>query len=263
VPRGWWLVIAVVLSAVPVAAQESSVSDAADRPGFADSAVLLGRGHVQVEFGFTSDHETGDPGEVRSFTAPQSELHAGVTSRLDVSLSWDGLVLTTTPAAPSGTEARDTGYADVRVGAKLAVLRRPRVNSALIGYVYAPVGSASVSDHYADPAARLAWAVAISERVGVSGTADVQAVRDEDDHVHAKPAASATVSTTLTGALNGFVGLVAEPASLHSKPNLISIEAGLVLPFAARNQFDVWVNHRIAGDPDRWFVSAGFVRRLR
>ena len=254
--------IAVVLSAGPVTAQESSVSDAADRPGFADSPVLLGRGHVQVEFGFTSDHESGDFGEVRSFTAPQSELHAGVTSRLDVSLSWDGVVSTTTPAAPSGIEERDTGYADVRVGAKLAVLRRPRVNSALIGYVYAPVGSASVSDRYADPAARLAWAVAISERVGISGTADVQAVRDEDVHVHAKPAASAAVSTAITGALNGFVGLVAEPASLHSRPSLLSVEAGLVLPFA-RNQFDVWVSHRVTGDPDRWFVSAGFVRRLR
>jgi hypothetical protein len=218
---------------------------------------------VQIEFGFTSEHETGESGAVRSFTAPQSELHAGVTSRFDVSVSWDGFVSATMPAAPAGIEEHDTGYADVRVGAKLAVVRRPRVNSALITYLNAPVGSAFVTDHYTDPAARLAWSVTISERVGVSGTADVQAVRDEDDHVHAKPAASAAVSTTLTGALNGFVGLVAEPASLHSRPSLMSVEAGLVLPFAARNQLDVWVSHRVAGDPDRWFVSAGFVRRLR
>jgi hypothetical protein len=26
---------------------------------------------------------------------------------------------------------------------------------------------------------------------------------------------------------------------------------------------DVWVSHRFTGDPDDWFVSAGFVRRLR
>ncbi len=257
------LAIAVVLSAVPVAAQESSVADAADRPGFADSPALLGRGHVQVEFGFTNEHEGGDSGTVRFFTAPQSELHAGVTSRFDVSVSWDGFVSTTTSTAQSGTEQHDTGYADIRVGAKLAVVQHSRVHSALIAYLNAPVGSAFVTDHYGDPAARLAWSVAISERVGVSGTGDVQAVRDEDDHVRAKPAASADVSAALTGALNGFVGLVAEPASLHSRPSLLSVEGGLVLPFAARNQLDVWVSHRVTGDPDRWFVSAGFVRRLR
>ena len=261
--RVWPLVIVAVLSAFPVAAQESSVADAADRPGFADSPVLLGRGHVQMEFGFTTEHEGGDPGAVRSFTAPQTELHAGVFSRFDVSVSWDGFVSATTPASQSGTEEHDTGYADVRLGTKLALLHRPRLDTTLITYVNAPVGSTFVTDHYSDPTARLAWAIAISDRVDVSGTIDLKAVRDEDDHLHAKPAASAAVSTTLTDALNGFVGLVAEPASLHSRPNLVSVEAGLILPFADRNQIDVWVSHRFPGDPEDWFVSAGFVRRLR
>ena len=261
--RVWPLVIVAVLSAFPVAAQESSVADAADRPGFADSPVLLGRGHVQMEFGFTTEHEGGDAGAVRSFVAPQTELHAGVFSRVDVSVSWDGVVSATTPASQSGIEEHDTGYADVRLGTKLALVHRPRLDTALITYVNAPVGSAFLTDHYSDPTARLAWAIAISDRVGVSGTLDLKAVRDEDDHLHAKPAASAAVSSTLTGALNGFVGLVAQPASLHSRPSLMSVEAGLVLPFADRNQIDVWVSHRISGDPDDWFVSAGFVRRLR
>jgi hypothetical protein len=216
-----------------------------------------------MEFGFITEHEGGDSVTVRSLTAPQTEVHVGVFSRVDVSVSWDGVVSATTPASPSGTEEHDTGYADVRFGAKLALAHRPHLDAALIAYVNAPVGSASVTDHYSDPTARLAWAIAISDRVDVSGTADLKAVRDEDDHVHAKPAASAAVSSTLTGALNGFVGLVAEPGSLHSRPNLVSVEAGLILPFAHRNQVDVWVSHRISGDPDDWFVSAGFVRRLR
>jgi hypothetical protein len=84
------LAIAVVLSAVPVAAQESSVADVAHRPGCADSPALLGRGHVQVEIVFTNEHEGGDSGTVRFFTARQSELQARVTSRFDVSISWDG-----------------------------------------------------------------------------------------------------------------------------------------------------------------------------
>jgi hypothetical protein len=182
-------VIVAVLSAFPVAAQESSVADAADRPGFADSPVLLGRGHVQIEFGFTTDHEDGDAGVVRSFTAPQTELHAGVFSRVDISVSWDGFVSATASPSQAGTEEHDTGYADVRLGAKLALVHRPRLDTTLITYVNAPVGSAFVTDHYSDPTARLAWGIAISDRVDVSGTIDLKAVRDEDDHVHAKPAA--------------------------------------------------------------------------
>jgi hypothetical protein len=255
------LVIVAVLSAFPVAAQESSVADASDRPGFADSPVLLGRGHVQLEFGFTSEHEGGDSGTVRSFTAPQTELHAGVFSRVDVSVSWDGFVSATAPASPSGTEEHDTGYADVRLGAKLALVHRPRLDTALITYVNAPVGSVRHR-----PLLRPNGTFGVDDRDLGScrhvGNYRSEAVR-EDDHLHAKPALSAAVSSTLTAALNGFVGLVAEPASLHSRPNLVSVEAGLVLPFADRNQFDVWVSHRFPGDPDDWFVSAGFVRRLR
>jgi hypothetical protein len=51
------LVIAAVLWAAPVAAQERAVADTADRPGFADGSVLLGRGHVHVKFGITTDSD--------------------------------------------------------------------------------------------------------------------------------------------------------------------------------------------------------------
>jgi hypothetical protein len=33
----------------PLSAEPPSASDTADRPGFADSAVVIGRGHVQLE----------------------------------------------------------------------------------------------------------------------------------------------------------------------------------------------------------------------
>ena len=68
------------------------MGDAADRPGFADSAVLAGRGHILFETGFTLAHDGDDRASIRTLTWPQVELHGGLTSWLDASVIWDGLV---------------------------------------------------------------------------------------------------------------------------------------------------------------------------
>lgn len=178
-------------------------------------------------------------------------------------MTWDGLVSTTTPSSASSVEERTTGGADVRIGAKLGLVKRPNVDMALIGYFDLPVGSASVSSGYADPLARLAWGASVSDRIGVSGTADLGGVREGDDRVHLKPAASVSLAGSVGGSLAGFVGVVAEPPDLGSRPSVWSVQAGLELQLGVRTQLDVWVGRRVAGGPDDWFVSAGFVRRLR
>jgi hypothetical protein len=87
---------------MPAGAQQSpSVSDTADRPGFVDSPVLLGRGDFQIESGVTFEHEGNEPRSNKAFTWPQSELHAGITPRLDLSLTWDGLISTAMPSSAS------------------------------------------------------------------------------------------------------------------------------------------------------------------
>ena len=242
-----------------------SVGDAADRPGFADSPVLAGRGHILFETGFTLAHDGGDRASVRTLTWPQVELHGGLTSWLDVSVIWDGLVSARTRTSASGMVDEDTttGLDDFRVGAKLRLVRRPRFDAAFIAYVNVPVGSDVVSRRYADPLTRLAWSLATSDRTWVNGTVDLQAAREEDGELRAKPAVSAALGCAITGALDGFVGVVAEPPAFASRPNVWSVEAGLVRAIGERHQVDVWVSRRVSGDIDGWFVSAGFIRRLR
>ena len=237
------------------------MTDTADRPGFADSPVLLGRGHLQIESGFTSEHEGDREQSLDARTWPQLELHAGVSSRFDVSVVWDGLVSSTVTTG-SGREEEARGSSDFRVGGKLRLVHRPRLDAALVGYLNVPVGSTALSSRYADPFARLAWGVAVSDRIGISGTGDLKAVR-EDGRVQMKPAAGAALASSIHGALDGFVGLAAEPRAFGSKPAVVSVETGLVLAVGTQTQIDVWVSNRITGDPDGWFVSAGFVRRLR
>jgi len=133
----------------------------------------------------------------------------------------------------------------------------------LIGYVELPVGSDSVSSGYADPLARFAWGVSLGDGVGLSGTADLGAAREADGRVRPKPAVSASVGATVVRNLNGFVGIVAESPAAGSRPDVWSIEGGVVLPLGVRTQIDVWASRRLAGGPDDWFLGAGIVRRLR
>ena len=245
---------------LPVHAQQPppSVGDTADRPGFADSPVLLGRGHIQIESGFAWEHEGRGVDVTKTVTVPQLELHAGLARRLEVSFAWDGLV-----SSVSNPEGRSTSGADVRVGAKFGLVNRPGVDAALIGYAILPVGSGSVSSGYADPLARFAWGMSISDRVGLSGTADLGAAREDDGGVRPKAAASTSLGTTVVRNLNSFVGLVAESRAVGSRPDVWSVEAGFLLPLGVRAQVDVWVSRRVAGGPDDWSVGAGIVRRLR
>jgi hypothetical protein len=142
--------------------------------------------------------------------------------------------------------------ADVRLGAKFGLVNRPGVDAALIGYVELPVGSGSVSSGYADPLARFTWGISITDRVGLSGTADLGAAREADDRVRPKPAASASLGTTIVRNLNGFVGIVVESPPLGSRPDVWSVQAGFVLSLGVRTQIDVWASRRLAGGPEDW-----------
>ena len=222
--RGLGTALLLGLVSVPAAAQqpEPSVGYAADQPGFADSPILLRPGQIQIEAGFTWERD--DPGAALTQTStwPQVELHGGIIPRVELSLAWDGLVSVAAPDSTTNPGERSTGLADVRLGAKFSLVNRPNVGAALIAYGNLPVGSEAFSSHYADPRTRLAWAIAVSNRVGrLSGTLDLGAAREEDGRVRAKPAASMSLGSIVVRTLNGFIGIVLRSAAAGSRPDLL------------------------------------------
>ena len=263
--RGLGTVALVGLVSVPAAAQgpEPSVGYVADRPGYADSSILLRPGQIQIEAGFTWERDDAGAALTQTSTWPQVELHGGIIPRVELSLAWDGLVSIAAPDSTTNPGERSTGLADVRLGAKFRLVDRPNVSAALIAYGNLPVGSEAFSSHYADPRTRLAWAIAVSNRVGLSGTLDLGAAREEDGRVRAKPAASISLGTIVVRALNGFIGIIDESPEAGSRPDLWSVETGAVLALGVRTQIDVWVNRRVSGGPDNWFIGGGVARRLR
>jgi len=253
----------VPLTSVRAQQPPPSVADAADRPGFADSPIVLRRGQIQFESGLAWERLGRGQNRARTITWPQMELHGGVAPRLEVSITWDGLVSVSTANPPPALETRRTGLADVRLGAKFAVASGSRFDAAVIGYVSLPVGNEVVSSGYADTLARFAWMVALDDRFSLAGTADIGAERQDDGRVRPKPAASAALGSTVVAALNGFAGIVVESPPIGSLTDVWSVEGGLTLPVGHLTQIDVWVSRRLSGGPYDWAIGAGFVRRLR
>ena len=263
--RGLGTVVLVVLVSVAVAAQqpEPPVGYAADRPGYADSPILLRPGQIQIEAGFTWERDGTGAALTQTSTWPQVELHGGIIPRVELSLAWDGLVSVAAPDSTTKSGERSTGLADVRLGAKFSLVNRPM--SAPRSSRTGICRSAARPCRRTMPTLGLAWPGASRSRVALEyqGTVDLGAAREEDRHVRAKPAASMSLGTTVVRSLNGFIGVVAESPEAGSRPDLWSVETGAVLALGVRTQIDVWVNRRLSGGPDNWFIGGGIARRLR
>jgi hypothetical protein len=247
-------------TAAPLAAQSSAptVSDTADRPGFADSARVLGRGHVQLETGVLVGHDGGDGDSATTVTLPQAQLRAGLASRLDVSLWWDGLVRMST----TGLAAVEMASADPRIGVKIQLLHHDTLDLALVASAGVPVGSRSLSSGDSDPQARLEWGAAISRTLGLSGTLDVAEDR-RDGTWRPRPAVSAALTRSLGTHIGVFAGLTLVDGDRGSRPDTWSAEGGLTESIGDRRQLDVWGGRRLSGAGSSWFVGGGFVQRIR
>lgn len=131
-----------------------------DRPDFTESSVVVPRGSVQLESGFT--YEKG-PGGFRSFNAPE------LLSRWGVGRKWELRLGMPDYFRIRGSE-RASGFGDLLLGFKrqLGPLRGG-LGASLIAGASFPTGARALSSNRVDPEAALTWATDLSERSSLSG----------------------------------------------------------------------------------------------
>jgi hypothetical protein len=132
----------------------------ADRPGFGESASVVGRGRVQLETGLTW---TRVDREVRVFDLPQALVRIGLGRSLEIRvLASDWL----RGEGPGGTES---GWSDTSIGFKWHVAQG-RNDLSLRGVVYLPNGSTAWSDESTDPEGAVAWSCGLSAEWSLGAT---------------------------------------------------------------------------------------------
>ena len=256
------VVLAALLAAVQTSvarAQPSTATDTADRPGFADGTQVIGRGRLQLESGVQFGHFSLGTGTERTLTVPQWQFRAGLSSRVELSLWWEGFVHV------SGTRLDDggqTGHTDPRVGGKVQLVDRHAFAVALVGSVGLPIGSRLLSTGDPDPLLRVSWSAPLTSSLGLSGTVDAAA--DWRDGLWGpRPALSAALDSGFGPSVGGFLGVVVEGGEVGSTLRIWTAEAGVTCALGARRQIDISGGRRLAGGLTVWFVGGGFIQRIR
>lgn len=106
-----------LLPLVACAAPDQDDVIAPDRPDFADSPDVVGKGRFQIETGFERERDTADGVKNRTDTVP-ALLRLGVSEDWELRLETDGHQRTVADELATGQRSRVSGYSDMSVGAK-------------------------------------------------------------------------------------------------------------------------------------------------
>ena len=222
-----------------------------DRPDFTESSATVGRGVMQLEFGYTfarfgsaESHSWGEPLLRHGVFAPWLELRvafAPVSQRADVTV---------------------TGTEDLYLGAKLALTMQhgalPEV--ALVLQATVPTGSAAFTADRALAGANLLYGWDVSPRWSVAGSTQYNRASLDASHSYGEWAQSVTVAR----ALSGWIGSYAEWFGIFgSGCDAQYANAGVTYAATDDLQFDVRVGKGLTDDAEDLFVGTGVSIRFQ
>ena len=224
------LATAVLLFAPPLAADDLIN---ADRPGIADSSVVVNPGTLQAELGLERDVHPD------LITTPLL-LRYGLTKEFELRFETSGW---------AHIDGHD-GLMPMSIGAKYHFFDKPSL--ALIGRIFPPSGSGIFRSHETAADLRLAVDKDLNEQWSVEGNAGI--AHGDGNNV---ATAAATLQYNLSPKVNVFID-----GGATSSPSSLILDAGAAWIVGNDLQLDVSVGWGAHGDaPDR-FVAAGIARRF-
>ena len=243
-------------------ASPASRSLAADRPDFTEAASTVGRGVLQIEFGYTFGGDWSGGGSVRTHTLGELLVRAGVAA------DWLELRVAASPVTrvdSEGSGASDTGIEDLYLGAKLELTRQAgRLPAlALLPQMTLPTGSTLFSEGRALPGVNLVYSWDVPGGLSLAGSTQVNlAVADGDDS-YPEWAQSAVAGAGLgtRGGVYGewyaFLPMGADAPQEHC------FNAGLTWLTADDSQWDIRVGVGLNDAAADFFAGVGAAIRMR
>ncbi len=152
----------------------------ADRPDFTEAAATVGRGVVQLEFGYTYEYDRpgdssggGGRGGVWTHSLGEPLLRIGVLGeRLELRL---GLSPVSVGAGADGRSFTETGMEDLYLGTKLLLAEQEGLRPALavLPQVTVPTGSDAFTSDRTLPGVNFIYGWDLSEDVSLAGSTQV------------------------------------------------------------------------------------------
>lgn len=248
-------------AAAAATAQEPGVEPAtisANRPGFGETADVVGRGIFQVESGMVFDSDRVDDFTARTVTAPAYLVRLGLTSRLELQVASEGM-FSRSVSSPA-ISSRFSGRADLDLGvkAKLATEAEAGVNVAVLGTLNLPTGAEGFTSGGYDPAVKLALGKSLPGGMSVGGNVQLASATAGDARV-LQHALSGVVARAFPGGWSAF----GEVYRLSAGPGTAatSVDGGVARVVGSNVQVDVSVGRGLNGPATDWFVAFGFAVR--
>ena len=244
------------------ASSPASRSLAADRPDFTEAASTVGRGVLQIEFGYTFSGDWAGGHTVQTHTMGELLVRGGVAA------DWIELRVAATPVTrveSEGGRASETGIDDLYLGAKFELTRqRGRVPAlALLPQMTLPTGSALFSGGRVLPGVNLIYSWDAPGGLSLAGSTQVNlAVADGDDS-YPEWAQSAVAGTGLgtRGGVYGewyaFLPMGADAPKEHY------FNAGLTWLTAEDSQWDIRVGVGLNDAAQDFFAGVGAAILMR
>ena len=234
----------------------------ADRPDFTEAASAVGRGVLQIEFGYTFGGDWSGGNSVRTHTLGELLLRAGVAA------DWLELRVAASPVTrvdSEGSGASDTGIEDLYLGAKVELTRQAGRLPALavLPQMTLPTGSTLFSGGRALPGVKLVYSWDAPGGLSLAGSTQVNlAVADGDDS-YPEWAQSAVAGAGL-GTHGGVYGeWYAFLPTGADAPQEHYFNAGLTWLTADDSQWDIRVGVGLNDAAEDFFAGVGAAIRMR
>ncbi|MYA32992.1 MAG: transporter [Gemmatimonadales bacterium] len=172
---GRTLAIGALFAMIPGSAHGQRGPLVADRPDFTEAAATVGRGVVQLEFGYTYEYDRpeGGRGGVWTHSLGEPLLRVGALGEsLELRV---GLRPVSVGAEADGRNVTETGMEDLYLGVKLALAEqeglRPAV--AILPQVTVPAGSDAFTSDRTLPGVNFIYGWDLTEDVALAGSTQV------------------------------------------------------------------------------------------
>ena len=246
-----------------------------DRPDFTESAVAVGQGVLQVEFGYTFNSSTSGGKTVRTQTVGEQLLRAGFHADwLEFRLGMVPGMLTESidgfdfsfPFAfeqtkEAGGSSSTAGLTDLYTGFKLALAPQEGLlpELAVIPQMNIPTGSASFSSDRFEPGVNLVYGWTLNDSLATAGSTQVNRSYDDNGEGYVEFAQSWTLACALDDRLGAFAEWFAFfPRSTDTTESEQYFNGGFTWLVSDNFQFDIRVGVGLNDEADDFFVGSGF-----
>ncbi len=235
-----------------------------DRPDFTESAVTVGHGVAQLEFGYTYTYDEDAGDDVRSHSYPEPLLRVGILAEwLEFRIGWNMGDQVTRQGA---TVVSQTGSEDLYLGFKIAMTPQEGIlpEMALIPQMTVPTGISAFGAGEVLPGLNWIYGWEVNDYFSIAGSTQGNgAIDDFTSQQYLEMTQSIVVGCSLTERIGAYAEWYgAFPYSAQTANPTHYFDGGFTLSVTNNLQFDIRGGVGLNEEADDYFVGTGSIIRF-